>query len=90
MQLEPEQFFHIATTVGSALAAGGGAWAVLKMSVNGMRGDVREIKGDVKKLVESDSKQNERIGVAEATLRSHEGWIRRVEQVGDRRTKSGE
>ena len=51
----------------------------VKFAVNGMRRDVSEIKGDMKTLVESDAKQNERLVAVETEAEAKAGWIRRIE-----------
>ena len=52
----------------------------LKFAVNGIRGDVAEIKGDIKTLLKSDAQQNERLGKVETEMESRKGWIRRIER----------
>ena len=52
----------------------------LKFAVNGMRGDVKEIKGDLKTLLKSDAKQNERLAAVETEAEAKSGWIRRIEE----------
>ena len=51
----------------------------LKFALNGLRGDMREIKADMKTLLESDAKQNERLVAVETEAESRKGWIRRIE-----------
>ena len=51
----------------------------LKFAVNGMRLDVSEIKRDLKTLLESDDKQNERLIAIETEADAKSGWIKRIE-----------
>ena len=51
----------------------------LKFAVNGMRLDVSEIKRDLKTLLESDAKQNERLIAIETEADAKSGWIKRIE-----------
>ena len=51
----------------------------LKFAVNGMRLDVSEIKRDLKTLLESDAKQNERLVAVETEADARSGWIKRIE-----------
>ena len=53
----------------------------LKFTVNGMRRDVSEIKGDMKTLVASDAKQNERLVAVETEADAKAGWIHRIEEA---------
>ncbi len=52
----------------------------MKFVLNGVVGDISEIKGDLKKLLASDSKQNERLAAVETEADAKSGWIRRVEE----------
>lgn len=52
----------------------------MKFAVNGLRGDVSEIKGDMKTLLASDAKQNERLMAVETEADAKSGWIRRIEE----------
>ena len=51
----------------------------LKFAVNGMRLDVSEIKRDLKTLLESDARQNERLIAIETEADAKSGWIKRIE-----------
>ena len=51
----------------------------LQFAVNGMRLDVSEIKRDLKTLLESDAKQNERLIAIETEADAKSGWIKRIE-----------
>ncbi len=51
----------------------------LKYALNGMRGDITEIKSDMKTLVGSDAKQNERHAATETEVENTKGWVRRIE-----------
>ena len=66
---------HLGALLGSALILVIG----LKFAMNGLRSDVSEIKGDMKTLVESDAKQNERLVAVETEAEAKAGWIRRIE-----------
>ena len=52
----------------------------MKFALNGLRGDVSEIKGDMKTLVSSDATQNERLVAVETEAEAKKGWIRRIEE----------
>ena len=52
----------------------------MKFALNGMRRDVSEIKGDIKTLLDSDAKQNERLASVETEADAKSGWIRRIEE----------
>ena len=52
----------------------------LKFALNGLRGDMREIKADMKLLLKSDAKQNERLVAIETEADAKAGWIRRIEE----------
>ena len=52
----------------------------VKFAVNGLRSDVTEIKSDLKTLLKSDAKQNERLVAIETEADAKAGWIRRIEQ----------
>ena len=51
----------------------------LKVAVNGMRIDVAEIKRDLKTLLASDARQNERLIAIETEADAKSGWIKRIE-----------
>ena len=52
----------------------------VKFAVNGLRADVTEIKSDMKTLLKSDAKQNERLVAIETEADAKAGWIRRIEE----------
>ena len=52
----------------------------VKFAVNGLRADVTEIKSDMKTLLKSDAKQNERLVAIETEADATAGWIRRIEE----------
>ena len=52
----------------------------LKFAMNGLRGDVSEMKVDLKTLIRSDAKQNERLVAVETEADAKAGWIRRIEE----------
>ena len=52
----------------------------LKFALNGLRGDMREIKADMKTLLKSDAKQNVKIAEIETEADATSGWMRRLER----------
>jgi hypothetical protein len=60
--MSPEMWQAVAVIVGPA----GAAWIGVKVAVNGMREDVREIKGDVKDLRVTVNQHGERLAVLDS------------------------
>jgi hypothetical protein len=59
----------------------------VRFGLNGAREAIKRVdrrtenmETDIKTLVQSDARQNERLGVMEANQRATEGWTRRVEE----------
>ena len=61
---------HVGALLGSALILVLG----MKYAVNGLRSDVSEIKGDLKTLLKSDAKQNERLSASETEADAASAW----------------
>ncbi len=70
----------MALQVGGLIVSAAILVAGIKFAVNGLRGDVSEIKGDMKTLLASDAKQNERLAKVETEADAKSGWIRRIEE----------
>ena len=51
----------------------------VKLAINGLRGDLSEVKADMKILLAADAVQNERIVAVEKESEAKSGWIRRIE-----------
>ena len=64
--MTPEALQAIAIILGPA----GAAWLGVKISVNGMRADVREIKADVKEVRGVQVEHGERLATLEAPRRA--------------------
>ena len=52
----------------------------VKYAMNGLRGDIGEIKVSVERLVESDSAQAAEIAAIKATTGLHQNWMERLEK----------
>ena len=69
----------IVLRIGGIAVTGGVVVVGIKYAINGMRGDIGEIKESVERLVESDSAQAAEIAEIKATATLQQSWMERLE-----------
>ena len=70
----------LAVQVGGLIVAAAVLVVGMKFALNGLRGDMREIKADMKLLLKSDAEQNVKLAEIETEADATAGWIRRIEE----------